>query len=280
MSSKIKIIAEIGINHNGSFDTAQKLILNSKYANIDSVKFQYRNLESAYSTHANREIGDEILISQIKENYLNPEEILKLTEYAHSMGMAVGISFFNSNDINDFRTAISLFNFFKLPSAELTNSNLIQNLLKTNKHLYISTGAHSEIEIENAFKDLPKNNWTPLHCISNYPAKSENSKLGYIKYLSKRWKRDIGYSSHDEFWEICLLALANGATVVERHITLDKSSKGLDHSSSSTPDEFKRLAEIAKNFKNIERGNNERVPNQGERLNRQNLGRSYFLLMT
>ena len=70
-------------------------------------------------------------------------------------------------------------------------------------------------------------------------SKSENSKLGYIKYLSKRWKRDIGYSSHDEFWEICLLALANGATVVERHITLDKSSKGTRPLIKFTPDEFK-----------------------------------------
>ena len=135
-----------------------------------------------------------------------------------------------------------------------------------------------ETEIEQIFNRLPINGWTPLHCISNYPSKTENAKLGYISYLAEKWNRDVGYSSHDEFWEVCLLALCQGAKIIERHITFDKLSDGLDHSSSSTPEEFQKLTEIAKNFETLSKGNVARAPNQGERLNRQNLGRSYFFL--
>lgn len=276
MSKNVKIIAEIGINHNGSFDTAKNLILQSKIADIDAIKFQYRNLSSAYSASANREIGDEILVAQINESYLSPKELIELTEYAQSQNLEVGVSFFDSKDIIDFQNEIHKFDFFKLPSAELTNHELINKLIQMEKHLYISTGAHSENEIEKAFEKLPKDGWTPLHCVSNYPLKLENAKLGYLKYLRNKWNRDIGYSSHDELWEMCLIAIANGASVIERHITFDKNSRGLDHSSSSTPEEFKKLSIIAKNFELFQKGASGRLVNQGEKLNRQNLGRSYF----
>ena len=150
------------------------------------------------------------------------------------------------------------------------------DLLALGKHLYISTGAHSEEEVTYALNLLPPKGWTPLHCISNYPSKIENAKLGYISYLKEKWRRDVGYSSHDDDWEVCLLALSFGASVVERHITLDKNSKGLDHSSSSTSDEFLKLTTFANKFPKMLSGNCDRTPNQGERLNKQNLGRSYY----
>ena len=277
MEKNIKIIAEIGINHNGSTVEAKKLIQWSKETNVDAIKFQYRNLDSAYSSTANREIGDEILISEIKKNYLSPTTILELSYYAREIGLETGISFFNKADINDFEKNINAFNFFKLPSAEIANYELAVELLNLKKHLYISTGAHSENEVTNALNLLPKYGWTPLHCISNYPSKMDNAKLGYIKYLKTKWGRNVGYSSHDDDWEVCLLALFNGATILERHITLDKNSKGLDHSSSSTPDEFLKLTKFASKLSNVLSGNCARIPNQGERLNKQNLGRSYFL---
>ena len=276
MAKNVKLIAEIGINHNGSFEIAKSLILHSKKSNADAIKFQYRNLGSAYSASANREIGDEILLAQINESYLSPKELLELTKYAHFLNLDAGISFFDSKDILDFTNEIKHFDFFKVPSAELTNHDLIKDLIKIGKHIYISTGAHTETEIEQSLNLLPKYGWTPLHCISNYPLKVENAKLGYIKYLRKKWDRDVGYSSHDELWEMCIFAMENGASVIERHITLDKNSRGLDHSSSSTPEEFKKLSLIARNLDLLQKGENERVINQGERLNRQNLGRSYF----
>src|SRR6185437_4741925 len=91
-----------------------------------------------------------------------------------------------------------------------------------------------------------------------------------------QWQRDIGYSSHDDHWEICVLAMQMGARVIERHITLDKRGVGLDHSSSSTPDEFRRMCAVSANLGPILAGDEPRTPNQGELVNMQNLGRSYY----
>ena len=106
--------------------------------------------------------------------------------------------------------------------------------------------------------------------VKTYPVSEINSKLGYINYMQKTWKRPIGYSSHDENWEICILAFSLGAKVIERHITLDKNQFGLDHSTSSTPEEFKKLANIMANFDEILSGNSKREINQGELINLQN----------
>lgn len=274
--SGIKIIAEIGINHDGLYEKAVELIEASATSGVDAIKFQYRNLDNAYSSTDSREIGDEILLAEINKNYIPPQDLLKLTAMAHGLGLEVGISFFDVEDLGDFGDSIDVFDFFKVPSAELTNNALIDAQLALDKHLYISTGCHSEAEIEAALSRLPDSGWTPMHCISNYPVSIQNPRLGYIKHLAERWNRPTGFSSHDEFWEVCLLALQQGATIIERHITLDKLATGLDHTSSSTPDEFYKLSCFAREIKFILTGDGPRVSNQGELLNRQNLGRSYF----
>lgn len=116
----------------------------------------------------------------------------------------------------------------------------------------------------------------PLHCISNYPTATYNSNLGYIKFLTNKWNRPTGYSSHDLNWSICIAAIILGAKVIERHITLDKKSLGLDHTSSSTSDEFKLIVDFARNKEVLFLGDTRRFPNQGELINLQNLGRSYY----
>lgn len=274
--SEVIIIAELGINHNGSTDTAIKLIDHAANSGCHAVKFQYRNLTNAYSATV-KEIGDEILYREIHANHLAPDIILQLSDHAKKLGMKVGISFFEKSDMADFGIEITKFDFFKLPSAELNNYILLDALIDIGKHVYISTGCHYENEIKDAFKRLPDNGWTPMHCTSNYPTAIQNPKLGYLAYLKNHWDRDIGYSSHDEHWEVCLVAMQMGATVIERHISLDKHADGLDHSSSSTPDEFEKLCLFASNMEIIKSGDLPRVPNQGELLNRQNLGRSFFL---
>lgn len=270
------VIAEIGINHDGSMDTARTLISEAASAGVRGIKFQYRNLDNAYSVGA-REIGDEMLEHEIHENFLSPQKILDLTKYGKDLGLEVGTSFFDAIDMEDFGSDIGTFDFFKVPSAELTNASLIDAMLQTGKHVYISTGCHSEDELEAALGRLPAQGWTPLHCVSNYPTAIQNPRLGYLRHLADRWNRDVGYSSHDDNWEVTLLAMQNGATVIERHITLDRSAEGLDHSSSSTPEEFETMCLFAENMEFILTGDGARVQNQGELLNRQNLGRSYYI---
>ncbi|CAN2170206.1 SpsE Sialic acid synthase [Candidatus Nanopelagicaceae bacterium] len=270
------VIAEIGINHDGKIDKAKRLIELSSKAGCKGIKFQYRNLLTAYSAEAN-EIGDEIILTQIQKTYLNAEQILDLRDFARSLGLDAGISFFTSEDIKDFPDLKNDFDFFKIPSAELSNIDLIERLLETNKHVYISTGMHAEHEIQEVFSKIAKKlNWSPMHCISNYPVAAHNASLGYIKYLQMKWNRPVGYSSHDENWENSIVALSLGADVIERHITESKDDEGLDHSSSSNFEEIKRICDYVKNIEILLSGDSARIPNQGELLNRQNLGRSYY----
>jgi len=276
-TNNVKIIAEIGINHDGYEDKAKELIYQAFKSGAQAVKFQYRNLKNAYSENA-KEIGDEILSKEINRNYLSPDKLIRLSEYSKTLGLEVGISFFNQEDIQDFGAQTNIFDFYKIPSVELTNTDLIDKLISLNKHLYISLGAHDELEIVKALKRLPSNGWTPMHCISNYPVVLDNSRLGYITYLQNQWGVDVGYSSHDDDWEVCLLAMQLGVSVVERHITLDCENEGLDHSSSSTPGHFEKMAKFSSAMPILLSGNSPRVANQGELLNRQNLGRSYYVI--
>ena len=272
------MIAEIGINHDGDMDKARRLIQQSRDAGCGGIKFQYRNLKTAYASNAN-EIGDEIILTQIKRTYLDAGKILELRDFARSIGVEAGISFFTSEDLKDFTDIKTDFDFFKIPSVELLNLELIRNLLETGKHVYISVGMHNESEIEYTFNAIDNyKNWTPFHCISNYPLADHNTSLGYIKYLREKWQRNVGYSSHDENWENNLIALSLGATVIERHITEEKNAEGLDHSSSSNYEEFEKICHYAQEFDKIISGNGSRIPNQGELLNKQNLGRSFYAL--
>ncbi len=276
MKLKKSVIAEIGINHDGDFEKAKRLILASAESGCAGIKFQYRNVSRAYAAGAN-EIGDEIIITQINRANLSNLQIIGLRDYARELGLQVGISFFTTEDIQDFALPVLDFDFFKIPSAEMMNLPLIETLIETKKMLYISVGMHSEREIEKVFSAISHSeNWIPMHCISNYPVADHNSTLGYISYLKSRWNRPIGYSSHDENWENNLIALTLGADVIERHITESRNDVGLDHSSSSTQDEFQKLCRYAQSLDIMLLGNSPRVPNQGELLNKQNLGRSYY----
>lgn len=271
------IIAELGINHNGQVHIAKELIEQSAEAGIWGLKFQYRNLENAYAGKGH-EIGDEILKQEIQANYLAPETIVDLANYTRSLGLRVGVSFFDPMDAADFATPLpEAFDFMKVPSPELMNDRLVDAMLGTGLDTFISTGCHTETQIDKALSRLPATaEWTPLHCISNYPVAFRNAKLGYISHMQKRWARPVGYSSHDAQWEACLLALQLGAAAIERHLTFDKAAKGVDHSTSSTPSEFARLQSMSEDLAEALLGNGPRHPNQGEMLNLQNLGRSYY----
>lgn len=270
------VIAEIGINHDGDIDVAMELIQRASNSGCRAIKFQYRNLERAYGSVF--EIGDEIIKTEIQKNYISPNNLIYLNKFAQNLGLQVGISFFTIEDLADFGSQIDEFDFFKVPSVEHQNSELINSLcsIDSQKMVLVATGMATEKSIEESFSRIEHDNWIPLHCVSNYPVEFFNAQLGYIPTLASRWKRPVGYSSHDSNWAMCLLALAQGAQIIERHITLSKDSKGLDHTSSSTADELRLLCEIVNNYWDCMRPVSTRTANQGEKLNRQNLGRSLY----
>lgn len=270
----MKIIAELGINHRGSSDVAEQLIDIAADAGAWAAKFQYRAREGFYQ--ATNEIGDEILSREIDDCYIPPETVLQLAARIRAKGMAAGISFFKFEDAADFGDRLQEFDFFKVPSAELLNEDLILAMAGLGKPLILSTGGHGEDDIFRAIEatsSIP--DITYLHCISNYPVLLGNQQMQFIQTLQEKTDAPIGYSTHDQDWEVCLIAAANGARVFERHLTMDKHGKGIDDSSSSDPEEFRRLCKLLNAYDTVQ-GTGRREINQGERINMQNLGSSLY----
>jgi len=276
----IKVICELGINHFGSFDHCKNLINNAKSAEAWGIKFQYRNLKSYFKLlKKNDELGKEIIDIEIKKNYLTPLNIIKLSNYAKSIGLESGISFFDVNDIKDFKNY--KFDFYKVPSVSALDFDLIKRLNKFKKKVFISLGSRSNNEIlqnkKNFIKNSIKNQTIFFHCISNYPLNPLNANLGYISKLKNIFKGyEVGYSSHENDIFNCIIAISKGIKFIERHITIDKNSRGLDHSSSSDLNEIKKLCFYTRNYDLIANSKNNRQVNQGEKINLQNLGKSAY----
>ena len=267
----VKVIAEIGINHQSSEDITKKLIDHAKHAGCWAIKFQYRNLNDFYSDTT--EIGDELIFDQLKNTDLSLNQIISLNEYAQESGLKTGISFFNIKDLKEIVESNLNYDFLKIPSAEFSNTDLINSALKYTDLLILSTGGHTLEEIKTNIKkhDLSKKEVVIMHCTSNYPTEIGNQNLKVITELLKIKDISVGYSSHDKDYQVNLIAAALGAKFIERHITLNKEGRSLDDSSSSELGDFVNMNNILNNFQKI-MGDSLKPVNQGEKLNLQNLG--------
>lgn len=270
----VKVIAEIGINHESSEVIAKRLIDAAHNSGCWAIKFQYRSPKGFYSTA--KEIGDELIEEQLSKNYLSLSTIRKLHKYAKKKNLEVGISFFTEEDFEKIITSNIQFDFYKIPSAEFSNTDLVQKVKSTGNLLILSTGGHNLKEIKNKVKQYNfTSNTVILHCTSNYPSELGSQNLNTITELNKIQNVEIGYSSHDIDYEVVFLAASLGAKYIERHITLDKYGKGLDDSSSSEYEDFVRINKILNNIDNI-LGESGKPVNQGEIINLQNLGTSLY----
>lgn len=269
-----KVIAEIGINHNGSVAIAKRLIHSAANAGCWGVKFQYRDITDFYGSE--NEIGDEILISELKRVNLTIEDYIELIDCSRSQGLKVGVSFFRKNDITEFITRTGELDFIKIPSVEFLNIPLIKSAVDTGMTVMASTGAHDSKDLQKFKKYFPNSDITLFHCISNYPVITGNQQLNYIDELKTVNNDNVGYSSHDRDYEMVFMALMKGIRYLERHITLDKDDNGLDHSCSSTPNEFERICNYCKSLQGI-LGGKKRFINQGEVINKQNLGSCAYM---
>ena len=266
------IIAEIGLNHGGDLTVAKRLIRQAKEAGCWGVKFQYREIESFYKTQD--EVADTIIFEEIKKNFISIDAFSALAYFCKGLKINFGISLFRAQDLDKLDKIISQIDFFKVPSAECLNIYLLEELKTRNKPIFVSSGAH---ETDEVIKYLAayKTDITLLHCISNYPTLLGTQDLKVISRYKENGFLNVGYSSHDDEWEVCLLALSEGAQWIERHITLTKDANGLDHSSSSTQEEFFKLVKFSSEFDRI-LGVSNHLPNQGELINLQNLGTSLY----
>lgn len=272
------IIAEIGINHNGSLERAKQLIDLAAAAGADAVKFQKRELSATYkkSVVENPERHEQpfqYLIPLLKEFELGEPEYHELFDYATAKGIIPFASAFDEPSV-DFLSRFKP-TLYKVASADLTNFPLLERLIREKVPLILSTGMSTLDEVDETMAWLlwRRAKCLLLHCQSTYPAPPDTLNLAMIKELSRRYEVPVGYSGHELGIHQTIAALALGAVAVERHITLDKTLPGPDHASSLGPDEFKELVKNIREYE-IALGVPVRRISRGEVANRLTLRKS------
>ncbi|MDP2167680.1 MAG: N-acetylneuraminate synthase family protein [Thermodesulfovibrionales bacterium] len=237
------IIAEIGINHNGSVDIAKQLIDVAIDCGCDAVKFQKRTVEVVYSAEElakPRENPFGLTNGDLKRGLeFGQKQYSEIDKYCRQKGIAWTASCWDEGAA-DFMEKFNL-PFYKIASASLTDDNLLKHHRKYGKPIILSTGMSDLKLIEHAVGVLGKRDLIILHCTSTYPSKPEELNLRGIQTLSERFGIPIGYSGHEVGLSTSVAAAVLGACVIERHITLDRSMWGSDHAASVEPQGLKRL---------------------------------------
>ena len=242
------LIAEIGINHNGSIKIAKKMIDIAKENNFDAVKFQKRDPNICIPEDQKYKMrdtpwGNITYLSYKKKIELNLKQLTFLKNYATKLKLDFSASCFDINSLNIVKK-INTFN--KVPSAMLTNTIFLEHVAKQRKKTFISTGMCEIKNITtavNIFKKY-KCNYELMHCVSLYPCPEEKLNLQMIQTLRKKYKCKVGYSGHEPSVSPSFFAYMLGATSIERHITLDRSMWGTDQAASLSPDVMKMFGSI------------------------------------
>ena len=269
----VYIIAEAGVNHNGSYDLACSLVDAAKGAGADCIKFQTfksENLASHSAQEADYQkaaIGDGSQVDMLKKLELSYDEFLKLKDYCDNVGICFLSTPFDIESIN-FLNTIDM-PFWKIPSGEVTNYPYLVALANTRKPIVMSTGMCEMSEINDAIKVLRDNGTTDiklLHCNTEYPTPFEDVNLNAMRTMREAFGLEVGYSDHTKGIEVPVAAVALGATVIEKHFTLDRNMEGPDHKASLEPDE---LAAMVSGIRHIEKalGNGDKIPSPSEKRN-------------
>lgn len=274
---KTIIIAEAGVNHNGSLETAKELIAEASKAGADYIKFQTFQAEKLVSKDAKqadyqkRNLGNEIsqfeMLKQLELTINDHHELIKYCK-KHK------IEFFSTAfDMDSIALLVSLrLQLWKIPSGEITDLPFIKKIGSLRKPVLLSTGMATMGEIESAIEVLEhsgtsRDQITVLQCTTDYPASPDEINLTAMVTIGEAFKVKFGYSDHSEGIEIPLAAVAMGATVIEKHFTLDKNMKGPDHKASLEPDELRMMID---GIRKIERalGDGIKRPTLGELKNK------------
>ena len=242
------IIAEIGINHNGDIDIAKKLITLAAGSGCDAVKFQKRNPEICVPLSQRNLIretpwGNITYFDYRKKVEFGIEEYTEIDRFCKEINIPWFASAWDIDSV-DF---IQKFNIpcFKIPSAKLTDDDLLRYTRKQGRPIILSTGMSSLEQLDHAIDILGKKDLILLHCCSAYPADYSDLNLRLIPYLKERYDVPVGYSGHETGLPSTIAAVALGACVVERHITLDRAMWGSDHAASLGPSGvYKIISEI------------------------------------
>lgn len=240
------IIAEIGNNHEGKFDVAQELIKKAAECQVDAVKFQTFKTEHYVSQ------SDVARFNRLKSFELSQSQFIELSELAHSLGLLFISTPF---DIQSARFLINIVDAIKIASGDINFYPLIREVAKSDKPLIVSTGASGLSQIQKTFqyiKEIRNNRELDLaflHCVSSYPVPLEQVNLRSIPYLIKQFDLPIGYSDHTLGIDASIAASILGASIIEKHFTLDKDfSEFRDHQLSADPTEMRELVKKIKSI--------------------------------
>lgn len=273
------VIAEIGNNHNGSLELAYKLVDKAAEAGANCAKFQMRDLEALYvnTFHEGRNalgLGTEYTLDLLKKFQLPVNDLFKVFDYCRVRGI---MPLCTPWDIESLKNLEQYgMGAYKVASADLTNTGFLKALAETRKPLICSTGMSAEEEITELISNLSSYaaDFAILHCNSTYPTPMKDVNLNYIQRLKSMYPGVIGYSGHERGYVVAASAVALGARIIEKHLTIDRRMEGVDHKVSLLPGEF---GAMVSSIRNIEQALGEgavRKITQGELINRENLAKS------
>ncbi|MEH2544269.1 sialic acid synthase SpsE/sugar phosphate isomerase/epimerase [Bradyrhizobium sp. AZCC 2262] len=272
------VIAEVGNNHNGDFDRAIALVDAAVAAGADCAKFQMRKLDEVYRASSlsgkDDDLAVEYTLDLLRRFELTTEQQRRVAAYCASKNIQYLCTPWDASSVATLETfGVQA---YKVASADLTNLPLLAKLAATGKTLIVSTGMSTTDEIRAAAKFLDDRSapYVLLHCQSTYPAALHNIHLRFMETL-REIHPFVGYSGHERGIAVSIGAVAMGAAVIERHITLDRGMEGPDHAASLEPEEFKALVSGIREVE-AARGEKlaERALSQGELINRENLAKS------
>lgn len=268
------IIAEAGVNHNGSFELAKQLVDKAVWAGADCIKFQTFNSNNLVSKNAQKAEyqkkttdSSESQLDMLKKLELSKEAFIELREYCNQKGIMFLSTAFDLESI-DFLASIGV-KTWKVPSGEITNYPFLRAIGQRKESVIMSSGMCTLEEVRdavNVLKEFGTTDITLLHCTTEYPVPYDSVNLKAMLTLQKEFGYRVGYSDHTNGIEIPIAAVAMGARVVEKHFTLDKNMEGPDHKASLEPEELRQMVQSIRNVETA-LGNGIKLPSTAEKKN-------------
>jgi len=287
---RVLIIAEAGVNHNGSIKMAKQLIDVATEAGADIVKFQTfkagklvsKAARQAEYQKANLKNSDDSQYNMLKRLELDEAMHIELIDYCQQKGITFLSTGFDEESVDMLdRLGVP---FYKIPSGEITNKPYLQHIARKLKPVVISTGMADLNEIKEALdvltgEGLDLSMITVLHCNTEYPTPMEDVNLKAMLTIKETFKVKVGYSDHTKGIEVAIAAVAMGAEVIEKHFTLDRNLPGPDHKASLEPDELKAMVSAIRNIELAVSGSGVKEPSNSEKPNKTIARKSIHLAM-
>ena len=251
----IIIIAEAGVNHNGSLEIAKDLAMAAKMAGADYVKYQSFNPQKLVARYAQKAAYQkestnvqESQLEMLEKLALSHSDFKEIKAYCECIGIGFLSTPFDFENI-DFLTELGV-PFWKVPSGEITNLPYLTRLARSGKPVFMSTGMCELDEVKSALDVMQENGAGPitlLHCNTEYPTPFEDVNLRAMHTMKEEFSLPVGYSDHTPGTEVAIAAAALGAVVIEKHFTLDRNMEGPDHKASLEPNELKYMIGAIRN---------------------------------